>query len=65
MADLLESIMHGFGLVKEELRRISSTRVNLNPNSQKSGFPLFGCPEKSQIALFAIFGCASGQIFQK
>ena len=51
--DLVESIMKGSGLVKEELRRILFKIikwVNLDPKSKKIGFQLFGCPEKSRIS---------------
>ena len=41
--DLLESIMKGSGLVKEELRPILfKLGQSLNPKSIKSGFPRFG-----------------------
>ena len=47
--DLLESMMKGSGLVKEELRLISSKMIHLDPKSPKSGCPLFGCPENRRI----------------
>ena len=47
--DLVESIMWPTDPAKAELRRILSKMVNLDPKSSKSGFQLFGCPEKSRI----------------
>ena len=47
--DLLEAIMKGSGLVKEELRLILYKLSQFRSKSLKSGFALLRCPGKSRI----------------
>ena len=71
--DLLEPIMGPPGLVKEELRRIlfkmDQIRSKITKNRvctfQMSGKMTDSSKTSPRAPLFAIFGCASGHIFQK
>ena len=71
--DLLESIMKPSGLANGELRRISCKLSQFRPNITKIRACTFHMSEKirdsskasPQATLFAIFGRASGQIFEK
>ena len=80
VSDLLESIMKPSGLVKEELLRILSQMNQFRPKITKirvCTFQMSGkIPDSANVAfeaviltpshiLFAIFGRASGQIFEK
>ena len=71
--DLLESIMKGSGIVKEELRRIVCKMSQFRPKIlkirvctfQMSGKITDSSKTSPRAPLFAIFGRGSGQIFEK